>query len=148
MRVMLDTNVLISYAIFGPGTIGRVVEDAAANHTPPLSTYVIDEFREVVASRWPERSSAVERFLARAPFETVVTPKVMEGGLFEIRDKLDYPVLYSAIIGFADVLATGDKDFAGVDTDTPAIVTPALYFGKVCRVNALRSPAEGPVPTA
>ena len=51
MRVMLDTNVLISYAIFGPGTIGRVVEDAAANHTPLLSTYVIDEFREVVASR-------------------------------------------------------------------------------------------------
>ena len=112
------------------------------------STYVIDEFREAVPRRWPERSNAVERFLARAPLGTVATPKVMEGGLFEIRDKLDYPVLYSAIIGFADVLATGDKDFAGVDTDTPAIVTPALYFGKVCRVNALRSPAESPVPTA
>lgn len=128
MRVMLDTNVLISYAIFGPGTIGRVVEDAAANHTLLLSTYVIDEFREVVASRWPERSSADERFLARAPFETAVTTKVMEGGLFEIRDRLDHPVPYSAIIGFADVLVTGDKDFAGVDIDTPDIVTPAQYL--------------------
>ena len=52
----------------------------------------------------------------------------MEGGLFEIRDRLDYPVLYSAIIGFADVLVTGDKDFAGVDIDMPIIVTPAQYL--------------------
>ncbi len=90
---MLDTNVLISYAIFGSGTIARVVEDIVINHELLLSTYVIDEFREVVARRWPTRSPAVERFLTRAPFETVVTPRIMEENLFEIRDKLDYPVL-------------------------------------------------------
>lgn len=127
MRVMLDTNVLISYAIFGPGSVGRVVEDIAANHELLLSTYVIDEFREVVARRWPSRLSAVERFLARAPFETVVTPHIMDEGLFDIRDAFDYPVLYSAIVGFADVLVTGDKDFADVEVETPDIVTPAQY---------------------
>ena len=59
----------------------------------------------------------MERFLARAPFETVVTPKLIENGLFEIRDELDHPVLYSAVVGFADVLVTGDKDFADVDVE-------------------------------
>lgn len=128
MRVMLDTNVLISYAIFTSRSIARVVEDAALNHELLLSTYVIDEFREVVARRWPSRAAAVERFLVRAPFETIVTPRIMEEGLFEIRDELDYPVLYSAMVGFADVFVTGDKDFADVDVETPEIVTPAQYL--------------------
>ena len=128
MRVMLDTNILISYAIVGSRTITQAVEDIALNHELLLSTYVIDEFREVVARRWPNRSADVERFLARAPFETVVTPRIMEEGLFEIRDDLDYPVLYSAMVGFADVLVTGDKDFADVQVETPDIVTPAQYL--------------------
>ncbi len=70
----------------------------------------------------------MERFLARAPFETAVTPKLIEDGLFEIRDELDYPVLYSAVVGFADVLVTGVKDFADVDVERPDIVTPAQYL--------------------
>ena len=127
MRVMFDTNVLISHLAFGSETIGKVVEDVALNHELLLSTFVIDEFREVVARKWPNRTEAAERFLQRASFETVITPLVMEEGLFEIRDECDYPVLYSAVLGFADVLVTGDKDFADVDIETPDIVTPAGY---------------------
>lgn len=52
----------------------------------------------------------------------------MEEGLFEIRDECDYPVLYSAVSGFADALVTGDKDFTDVDVETPDIVTPAEYI--------------------
>ncbi len=70
----------------------------------------------------------MERFLARAPFETVVTPKLIEDGLFEIRDELDYPVLYPAVVAFADVLVAGDKGFADVDVERPDIVTPAQYL--------------------
>ena len=127
MRVMLDTNVLISYFAFGSPTIGKAIEDIALNHELLLSTFVIDEFREVVARKWPDRIGAAELFLQRASFETVVTPLVMKEGLFEIRDECDYPVLYSAIAGFADVLVTGDKDFADVEVESPAIVTPSEY---------------------
>ena len=127
MRVMFDTNVLISYFAFGSKTIGKVIEDVALNHELLLSTFVIDEFREVVARKWPNLTEAAERFLLRASFETVVTPLVMEEGLFEIRDECDYPVLYSAVSGFADVLVTGDKDFADVDVEFPVVVTPAEY---------------------
>ena len=124
---MLDTNVLISYAVFGSATIGRVIADVVLNHELVLSTYVIEEFRKVVARRWPDKSGSVEKFLRRASFETVVTPLNMEEGLFDIRDEFDYPVLYSAIVGFADVLVTGDKDFSDVGVDSPEIVTPAEY---------------------
>lgn len=60
-------------------------------------------------------------------FETVVTPINPKLGLFEIRDPNDYPVLYSAIIGAADVFVTGDKDFEDVEVDAPAIMTPAEF---------------------
>ena len=134
MRVMLDTNVLVSYFVFGSPTIGAVVEDVAMNHELLLSTFVIDEFREVVRRKWPDRALAAELFLQKASFETVVTPLVMDEGLFEIRDECDYPVLYSAIAGFADVLVTGDKDFADVDVESPVIVTPAEYVSRYAKV--------------
>lgn len=53
---------------------------------------------------------------------------LLEEGLFVIRDELDYPALYSAMVGLADVLVTGDKDFADVNVETPDIVTPAQYL--------------------
>ena len=133
MRVMFDTNVLISYFAFGSPTIARVVEDVALNHELLLSTFVIDEFRDVVARKWPDRALAAEQFLQRASFETVVTPLIMEEGLFDIRDECDYPVLYSAIIGFADVLVTGDKDFDAIALETPEIVKPAEYVERFAR---------------
>lgn len=60
----------------------------------------------------------------------VHTPDVMDKGLFEIRDKSDYPVLYTAIIEDIDVLITGDKDFAEVKVHKPTIMTPAEFVAR------------------
>ncbi|NMN00570.1 toxin-antitoxin system toxin component PIN family [Bifidobacterium sp. DSM 109958] len=98
-----------------------------------LSTYAIDEAREVVARKWPSRVDALERYLRALNFETVATPSTPQPGLFEIRDPLDYPVLYSAIIGAADVFVTGDKDFADVALPSPVIVTPGEYMAAFAR---------------
>lgn len=127
MRVMLDTNVLISAFVFDSPTIGRVIRDVATKQQLVLCTFVVDEFREVVARKWPARRAAAERFLERASYETVVTPEVMDPGLFEIRDPMDYPVVYSALLGSVDVLVTGDKDFGGLGLESPVVVTPAGY---------------------
>ena len=127
MRVMLDTNVLISALILRSSTIKRVTDDIALNQELLLSTFVIDELKAVVALKWPDRLNAIDDFLRRASFETIITPDDIPHGLFEIRDKEDYPVLYSAIIGAADILVTGDKDFAEVEIDKPLIVTPSEY---------------------
>lgn len=86
-----------------------------------------------MARKWPSRASVFEQYLFELSFETVVTPLTPKPGLFEIRDPLDYPVLYSAIVGAADVFVTGDKDFDDVTISNPVIVTPSEYMSIFAR---------------
>ena len=39
-------------------------------------------------------------------------------------------MLYSAIVAEADVLITGDKDFAGIAIEKPEIMTPTEFMTK------------------
>lgn len=47
-----------------------------------------------------------------------------------MRDVYDYPILATAILEDVDVLISGDKDFAAVDTDRPEILTPTEFLSK------------------
>jgi predicted nucleic acid-binding protein len=47
--------------------------------------------------------------------------------LFEIRDKKDEPVVYSAITADVDILVTCDKDLLTVEIERPSILS-ALEF--------------------
>ena len=128
MRVMIDTNVMLSAIIFRSANAVRTIELASGrDHELVLSTFTIDEAREVVARKWPDRVEALEQFLLQLSFDVVVTPLTPKTGLFEIRDPNDYPVLYSAIIGAVDVFVTGDKDFSDVRIGSPSILTPTEF---------------------
>lgn len=48
MRVMLDTNVLISALLFPSEKMNRLFETIVIDHTMVLSSYVIDELLEVL----------------------------------------------------------------------------------------------------
>ena len=129
MKVMLDTNVLVSAFVFDSPTLAAVIDAASTRgNTLQLSTFVIEELRAVVAAKWPERAEKLEGFLRRLSFETVLTPRDPVPRLFDIRDPMDYPVLYSAVVGGADVLVTGDKDFQGLGLEHPAIETPSEFL--------------------
>ena len=135
MRVMIDTNVLLSAVIFRSTNAAGVIADAGrGDNTLLLSTFTIDEARAVVARKWPACVEALEQYLFALSFETIVTPLTPKSGLFEIRDPYDYPVLYSAIIGAADVFVTGDKDFDDVAVTSPSIVTPGEYLNIFARL--------------
>lgn len=129
MRVMIDTNVLLSGLIFHSRNMRKVMQ-IASNDTNVLllSTFGIDEAREVVERKWPDRVGDLEFYLLELNFETIVTPLHLKLGLFDIRDSNDYPILYSAIMGAADVLVTGDKDFDDVQVETPKIMTPTQFL--------------------
>ena len=81
------------------------------------------------------RSADLDHFLTVLTFEYVYTPDEMDENLFEIRDEMDYPVLYSAIVEDVDILITGDKDFADIDIEKPEILTPNEFVGKYVRTN-------------
>ena len=131
MRVMLDTNVLLSGFAFRSKGIEEMTRWICERHQLLLSSYVIDELREVVARKAPAMMEALDSFLLRLPFEMCYTPaRIPEDLPFMIRDPDDTAVLYSAIVAEADVLITGDKDFAGISIEKPEILTPAGFISK------------------
>lgn len=129
MRIMLDTNVLISMLAFK--SFNSVIDKITQKHSIVLCSYVIDELHEVIERKFPDKQKSIERFLMKMPFELVYTPKTIEEhDLFTIRDADDEKVLYSAIIADVDILLTGDKDFSDIEIEKPEILTPSAFLEK------------------
>ncbi len=129
MKVMLDTNILIS-AIFFPSEQTRTfIKDICINHHIVLCDYVIDELRLVVERKFPQKREALEQFFVELPFELVHTPKLIPVGKYpSVRDEKDSPILATAILEEVDLFITGDHDFLVLDLDSPKIMTIRDYL--------------------
>ena len=127
---MLDTNVLISALLFPGSKINAMMNCIFTQHQLVLSSYVVDELKRVVKRKFPQKENAINKLLMLMSFDYVYTPNDIEGGLFELCDEKDYPVLYTAIIEDVDVLITGDKDFSDIDIERPEIMTPTDFIEK------------------
>ncbi len=128
MRVMLDTNILLSAMLFPGERMNALVRKASVENHLVISSYVLDELFDVIRRKFPQQEGTADKFLQRIPYELVYTPKHPEPGLFAIRDPDDYAVLYSAIMESVDVFVTGDKDFSEVVLERPEIMTPAQFL--------------------
>ncbi|MCL1884968.1 MAG: putative toxin-antitoxin system toxin component, PIN family [Defluviitaleaceae bacterium] len=127
MRVMFDTNILVSAFVFRSKKIYAVVDYVISYHELVLPSYVVDELRDVVVRKFPKMVYEVDSFLTALSFTLAYTPNQLPRGLFEIRDISDAPILYTAIIEGIDVLITGDKDFDDVDVEMPVIMSIANF---------------------
>lgn len=132
MRIMLDTNVLISLLLFPNQHMNQMMDSIFRNHTLVLSSFVVDELKEVTERKFPSKTKTVDRLLHQMSYELVYTPTEMDNSIFSIRDKKDYPVLYTAISEGVDILITGDKDFSDISLETPKIMTPSQYYELFC----------------
>ena len=130
MRIMLDTNVLISALLFPSRHMNYLIWKLTSEHTIVLSSFVVEELHKVVQKKFPTKVNAVDQLLENMSYELVYTPKKMEPDLVEIRDMNDYPVIYTAIKEEVDILITGDKDFSDLGLNEPVIVTPAEFLAK------------------
>ena len=128
MRVMLDTNVLISAIIFPNDRMDTLIHKALLDHQLVLSSYIIEELLEVTRRKFPDKTKDVDLFLTRLPYEFVYTPREQNHDFFRIRDIDDYPILYSAIIEGVDLFVTGDGDFDDVEIEKPEIITPSDFL--------------------
>lgn len=63
MRVMLDTNILISALLFPSERMTKLFQNIVINHTMVLSSYVIDELHMVVERKFPNKVYVVEKLL-------------------------------------------------------------------------------------
>lgn len=133
MRVVLDTNVLVSAVIFG-GPPGEIVELAAARRLEfIISPALIVKFRRVLCEKFAFSDDALyltETLLRRAG--TVVEPGRTLTVIAE--DPEDDRVLEAAVEGKADVIVSGDrhllalKAFQGI-----LIMSPRQFLNQVRR---------------
>ncbi len=108
MKVVLDTNILISAFIFG-GKPRQILSLTLTNRIQMfISPVLIAEFFDVVNKKFD--LSAQELALTKNQIEnkfSIVKPKK---SLHIVRDEDDNRVLEAAIDGKCDYIVTGDKD--------------------------------------
>jgi len=113
MRVMLDTNVLISgMAFHGPER--RLLDAILRNdHVLVLCQQTEIETETVLLRKFSASERFLENFLRLFRVERVSLPSRVdiEQARALIRDSKDAPILAAAIIAQPDIFVTGDKDF-------------------------------------
>ncbi len=109
--VVLDTNILVSYAVYRSEMIANVVQLAFARYRPIVSQETFGELQHVLS-----------RFVARKKFTTLEMDEVLATYLAvgkwvniithieRCRDPKDDKFLSLALNGEADYLVTGDQD--------------------------------------
>jgi len=127
MRIMIDTNILLSALVFNSTRLSGLLEYVAENHTLILCSYVIEEFNAVVTRKSLKYEKVLDGFLSKLSFEMVYTPEWKEY-MPRIRDVKDRPILASAIVSDVDILITGDKDFSDIEIERPEILIPSEFL--------------------
>lgn len=131
MRIMLDTNILVSIIFFPSSVTREFTRQVGLGNRIVLCDYVIEELRLVVDRKFPERKKILEQFFYELPFELVCTPKDLNLEDFPaVRDSKDTPILATAILENIDILITGDKDLRVVETEYPEIMTMGEFIEK------------------
>ena len=78
MRIMIDTNIFISAALFPKGRVAEALFKAMMSpYQPVVCDYVIDELHRKFQEKFPTRTLEMEAFLYTAlrSFEIVKTPE-------------------------------------------------------------------------
>lgn len=120
MRVVLDTNVLVS-GFATRGLCADVLRLVLAEHELIVGEVVLEEIRQVFQKKihLPEPLTAdILTFLENQTIQA--TPKTTPS--IRIRDEDDLLVLASALAAKADVLITGDKDLLDIKEQVQGLV--------------------------
>ena len=122
MRVLIDTNILISAALSNKGTPYQAYLKAVSypNHGL-VCEQNIDEMRRIFNRKFPNKIQAFEAFLSLALITLELVPTPIE----EVNDR---PILRAAIYSNADVILTGDKDFLESGITEPQIMTASEFI--------------------
>lgn len=124
MRVMIDTNILVSAILFPNSRMSTLIWELTMKHDLVICSYSIDEVHMVFERKFSDKIALLDLFLSELTFEMIYTPTKFDATEYpELRDEKDLPILVSAINSNVDVFITGDKDFHAVDIEIPKIMT-------------------------
>ena len=134
MKVLIDTNILISAALSNNGLPYQAFVKAVSypNHGV-ICEQNIDEMRRIFNRKFPAKIQALESFLSLALLTLEIVPTPLEEQEIEskIRDINDRPILRAAISAGADILLTGDKDFIESGILNPKVMTATEFVNEI-----------------
>ncbi|NVN10052.1 putative toxin-antitoxin system toxin component, PIN family [Nguyenibacter vanlangensis] len=131
LRVVLDTNVLVSGLAY-PGSVpGRIVATwRQGGLDVALSHHILDEMARVLP-RLPRITLTAAEIRDLADSFMFMADMVEPAGTLDgdLRDPADQPVLLTLLASGAHYLVTGDKDLLALAERYP-IVTPAAFWAR------------------
>lgn len=131
MRILIDTNVLISAALSSNGIPFRSYVKATSHPNHGLiCEQNVDEMKRIFNKKFPQRITALNKFLSIALLTLELVPIPTDENISEnqICDINDRTILRAAISANADILLTGDKDFLESGLKVPKIMTPSQFL--------------------
>ena len=125
MRILIDTNVLVSAFVFGgkAGTLMNMLFESS--HELLVSDYVDAEFKAILEMKWKEKAEKVYSLYHTLPFVFCGSSPIQTGNL---RDAKDIPVLSDALFQNADIILSGDKDFIEAELERPLVISPSMFY--------------------
>ncbi len=129
LRVVLDTNVLLSGLAYPASIPGQIVVAWSMGAVDVVfSRYILDEAVRALPRMHRVRLSQDE--IRNLVESLVFLAEIVEPSLViedALRDKADLPILGTFVAAQADYLVTGDKDLLALAGKYP-IVTPAAFW--------------------
>jgi putative PIN family toxin of toxin-antitoxin system len=129
MRIVLDTNVLISAILFGGVPEQVVIKILGGPHNLVISPYVIEETNRILETKFavsPDTLELVNQVFAHAEV------KYFQPFLHIVKDEPDNRIIETAVKGRADAIVTGDKlllslgQYQAIHVITPGKLLEAL----------------------
>jgi putative PIN family toxin of toxin-antitoxin system len=128
MRILVDTNIIISAGLFPESDVGKVLKHIIKNHNLILCQYTLDELKEVFQRKFLNRIDYLNEFVRDLKYELIDIKITAYRKYPQVRDKDDIPLLASAIETDVDIFITGDKDFDDIKIIRPKIMKPKDYI--------------------
>ena len=137
MRLVFDTNVLVSGLLFPGGPPARLVKAwRAGSFDLVISDFVLDELARTWKHLAPRLRAApndladfLDTIRMRAELLRVDAAMLSQAAATPLRDPNDLPILALLIGSAADFLVTGDKDLLVLAGAFP-ILSPADFVGR------------------
>lgn len=135
IRVVLDTNVLVSAVIRPGGKSDQIVRQGPGRFELLTSEFIVAEVEEILARRHIQRKyqdqvTASKRVQVIASLRALATMVQVQSDLSGVvADPDDAEVLATAADGFAEYLVTGDRHLLALGTyKAIQIVTPTQFL--------------------
>ena len=130
MRVLIDTNILIS-SIIGHGTpFQAYVKAVSYPNRGVICTQNVDELRRIFNRKFPKKIDVMEKFLSLA-LQSIELVQISDETVKQedkVRDVNDRPIMRAAVVAEVDVILTGDKDFLESGIVEPKIMNAAEFL--------------------